>query len=431
MRAIGVVMFCGLTAWALGASAQTRLGLVEAQKLAQEHSYRVDQAYHQSLAARHGLRISKAQRFPTLSFVNRDFYINKLQDVSTFGRTIEIGSKENYQTDVQLTLPLFTGGRISNDIRAKREGYSAASFHVKAEELSTAYRCRQAYIRLMISDRLLLSAKASLARIRILREDVQNLYTSGMADSVDILDAELSLQQALRAVQEKETDCRNASAALATIIGLPTETQITVTESVPPPSWNSDAKPGEPERPELAALDHSIAAARARTSVARSAYLPVLSGFGGYSNGKPNRDLFNKTWNDYFSVGVQLTWDLNLGGKTAAQTDEAVEQMRALEMERKDVFDQLELQAGVAYNNASQAYSTFTVRANEFDIARSKYRLAKDKLGAGHLSVNRLLEFESDLTATEQSYEASILLFYSAVSDYLFAIGSDAINGGL
>jgi outer membrane protein TolC len=57
--------------------------------------------------------------------------------------------------------------------------------------------------------------------------------------------------------------------------------------------------------------------------------------------------------------------------------------------------------------------------------------LAEDKQKAGQMTVNRLLELEAELTETEQQFEAARLKYFAAVTDYLYAVGSDAIWGGL
>jgi outer membrane protein TolC len=145
----------------------------------------------------------------------------------------------------------------------------------------------------------------------------------------------------------------------------------------------------------------------------------------------PNKDWFNKTWNDYFSVGLVLNWNLNLGGKNAKRTEAARQRLAAARSARKDLKDALLTDRDAAHNNLNHAYQTYRTSEREYAIAVSRYNLARLRQQEGQLSVNRLLEMEADLAATERQYQAAIIQYYLAENEYLYAIGSHKIFGGL
>ncbi len=163
----------------------------------------------------------------------------------------------------------------------------------------------------------------------------------------------------------------------------------------------------------------------------KSNLLPVVSGMGGYSLVKPDIGGQESTWQDMWFFGLTLAWDLNLGGKEFSESNQALEAVRSLEMKRKDLEDSLALQARIAWNNIEGAYTVYGITRDELNIARRRFALAEDKQKAGQMTVNRLLELESELTETEQQFEAARLKYFAAVTDYLYAVGSDAIWGGL
>jgi outer membrane protein TolC len=283
----------------------------------------------------------------------------------------------------------------------------------------------------MLAEASVRTARASLERLAIIDRDLHNLYQSGLADSVDILDAMLALEKGRQVVEQQETIYRNASLALATLIGLDAAGGLVPNEAVEPPSSPDVSDSAAITRYEISQIDRRIRAAELGAGLSQAEYYPSVSGFGGYSVGKPNRDMFEKSWNDYFSAGVVLTWAINTGGTTGKAVAAARQTALSARMARAELLEALRLQSQTARNNLEQAFRTVQVIANERDIARRQYRLAGDQQRAGQLSVNRLLELETSLTTTEQQYQAALIQYYLADGDYLYAVGSPKIFGGL
>ena len=410
------------------------LSLSEAIQAADRNSYTVQASRHDSLAASYDYKAARSARYPSLSIEARSSFADNIPSIEFPGiGARDLGAKENYQADIKLTVPLFTGGRIASRIRANCENVLADAFALEAERMNTAYNCRRAYLATLLSEAVALSAEASLKRIDIIRRNVADLHTSGLADSIDILETELAYQQMQLTVSEKQTAAANARLNLALILGLPPDTNVQLTEKITPPSKDLSviSSPAPIDRPELKMLDSKIRSAEHLIRLNRSEYFPEISGYAGYSYGKPNRDFFNNKWDDYWTAGLALKWELNLGGGTSHRTNAAHQAAGSIRMSKNDLERSLTILAETSAQNVDLAYRTVLTTQKEYDIARNKYRLAEKKQKAGLLTVNRLLEIEAELTASEQQYRASIVNFYIVQSEHLYAVGSEKIYGGL
>ena len=297
-----------------------KLTLDQAIAQALEHSYTIKSAAHDSAGARQQLKSAQADRFPTLSLDAVSFAVNKLQSFNVpipGGPSIELGSKKTYQADFKLSVPLFTGGKISGNIGRYRAATDAAHANVETRRLETGYQTRRAYLGLMLADVTLKSVQASQKRLDIIKTDIQNLFDNGLADSTDILETDLAYQKILLQADYQNTARTNAAAALNKLLGNPESDNIVLSEPLhdPPATVAPMTSDEKINRPELEALRANKDAAQNVSRLATADYFPNLSAYGGYSVGKPNKDLFNKTWNDYFSVGLALNWSFNLGGK--------------------------------------------------------------------------------------------------------------------
>jgi len=415
-------------------SVSAELSLEDAIARAQAHSFAVESARYDSAAAALSFVSAERDRFPVLSLAARSFYIDEVQsiDLPTGGR--EIGSNDNYQTDITVTVPLYTGGRLSNRIDFTEKQSRAEAMQLEAERMAVAYRTRRAYLGVLRVGALTRAAEASLTRVQIIRRNAINLHKNGMADSLDLLEAELAYESARRQVDRLETELKNARVVLARMIGTDDIADADLSEMIPIPDTSTYpdllAKP-EPDRPELRRMDYLIGAADRAAKIEMGGYLPILSSFVGYSYGMPNRNWFKQTWNDYWTAGLTMTWEFNLGLKTAKDVSAARLRASSARMAKKDLYDDLLTKRDMAVNTVRHAYETCEVTGAEYDISRRRFDLATLQQEAGRLSVNRLLELEAELTASEQQYRASVFAYYLAESDLMYTVGSSRIFGGL
>lgn len=427
-----LAIFCA--AAPLASRAEVSLSLSEAISLSRQHSYAIRSLYHDSLSARYDLAAARSLRYPALSATAVSSYTDGVQAIELPFTRIELGSHENYQADLRLTFPLYSGGRISSQIKLQSAIATSRGFNLEAEIFQTAYETRKAYLGLMITRSLLAAAEASLRRIEILNRDVQNLYRGGLADSIDILDSELALRRAAQARNDRRTGESNAAALLARLTGLPLSENIKLSELLPVPDYehyeNIDILPEKSDRPEMEILKSRAAAARHSIGLNRAALMPALNAFGGYTVGKPNRDLVDKDWNDYWTAGLNLTWEFNLGGRVFKGVSASREAARSAQLTADDLEESLQLAVRIAFENLGQAFGKYSSSQLEFEIAGRKYFLGAEKQKAGGLSVNRLLELEEDLDAAEQVFQSSIINYYLSETEYLYAIGSPKIYGG-
>ncbi len=439
MNKLTAILLILLTLAPMAISAETSLSLQQAIDAALAYSHRVKAAIQDSAAAYEDYKAAVSGRYPTLSVEARTNYISNLIKITSLPvpNPVELGSKENYQADFRLTLPLYTGGKLTSQIGLTREELTARGYDLEAERLATAFNCRKAYLGLQLTEALVGSARASLNRIKTIQDDVSHLYANGLADSVDILEAELAYEKGKGILLQQENGRTRTSQGLAVITGMEVNTIYELPEA---DSRSADKiekylkiSPDSSDivRPELSALQARIASADRLVQLSKGGYLPNLSAFAGYSAGKPNRNMFDVEYDDYFSVGAMLTWDFNLGFKTKREVARAKYRRASLQSTRDQVNDVVFLEAQKAKENLKLAYDSYRIAQREKEITANKYRLAREKQKAGDLSVNRLVEMESELTAAEQLYSAAIINFYLAESEYLYTMGSSEIYGGI
>jgi len=416
--------------------AQTAISLPEAIKLSQDHAYGVKSSRTDSLSAASDYRAAKASRYPTLSLSATSYYLDETQEITIIPTNpMEIGAHENYLAKLTLTLPLYAGGRISRQIDIQRELVNTKLYGLESSKLKNAYLTRKSYLNLMACDAITRASESSLERVKSILNDVQNRYNVGMADSLDILEAEIALLKAQNKLDEAKTTRNNAKSVLSQLLGFTEPTNWVLSENAPTPNLDKYHPAIDDSaaiiRPELKQLESSARVSQKSVSLYKANLYPSLNAFGTYTNGKPNNNMFENEWNDQFTTGLSLTWDFNLGGKTFRNIQSAKYKAKMAEYDRQELQESLLYQSKIALENLRQAYRSYISAGEEYQNAVQKFRLAKEKQKAGNLAVNRLIEQEDDLTSTEQLYEASKINYYIYETEYFYAIGSELIYGGL
>jgi outer membrane protein len=420
-----------------GVSAQGRdLTLDQAQRLAEQHSFALKRAGANCSGAQSDLKAAGAERYPTLSLAGTASYINKTSEMNieiphVISLQREIGSKQRYQSDLRLNVPVFTGGRISGGIDAATATAQYYEALTSASQDQIDYVTRVEYLNLHRADQLVEAARSTQKRTGVISDNIASLFAAGSADSVDLLDARLAASKASLGVDQAMTGRRASEIKLATLLGIDVSEGLNVIDSFPDPTLEAAKGSLSDTKPELKAADANVELQHSRTRVARADFWPSLSAYGGYSYGKPNIDQFSATWNDYWTVGANLNWSFNLGGKTSRKVRASQYYLEAARNDRDQTKENLERDISLSFEQMRLAYSAFQNAKEQQRIAGDSYRLAQQQHKNGDLATNRLLEIEADLSTAEASLAATQADFYVAQSSYLYALGSDKIRKGL
>jgi outer membrane protein TolC len=407
------------------------LALQDALRLAEAHSFALKRAEAVRETARSGLRAARSDRLPVLSATAQGSYVSFVPEVE-FGPlpAQELGTHDNYQADLRLSLPLYTGGRIAGGVGAAGATVDLYDALAAADHDRLAYMTRAEYLTLLRTDRMLGIAHASLTRAQTVSRDAHSLYDAGAADSVALLEAELALTRVTFAISQAENARRASELRLLTYLGLDPAETLTLTDSLSQPSEQSWESAVDSAKPEIAAANATLGIRRWRWRASKSDFLPALSAMGGYSYGKPNLDRFNNTWNDYFTVGATLTWSFNLGGKSVYNRQAAFHDLEAARLDREQTIENLSRDARLAVEQLKLSAARYTSAEAETRIARDNFRLASVQHRNGTLTSNRLITIEADLTTAEGSLAAALIDYHIALSAYYYAVGSDLLQKG-
>lgn len=344
------------------------------------------------------------------------------------------GTYQVYTANLAATsfeLDLF--GRVRSSSEAALKAYLATRAGARAARLSLVSEVALNYLTLAADRSQLMIARETLLNARTSAEMARARLQGGIAQLLDVRQAETILAQAQASIAERTTAVARDLNALDLLIGapidrerLPRTLEETASLVVPlPPGLSSDVLL---RRPDVVQAELVLQAANARIGAARAAFFPSISltGMLGFTSSSL-ASLFSS---GAFGWSVRPGATLNLfnGGADLANLDYAwaqralyvAEYERAIQSAFKEVADALARQGTIA--------EQLTAERAVVSAAADSYRLAEARYRGGVESFLATLEAQRTLFAARQSLvQTELIRAQTAVSLYR-ALGADTFE---
>jgi outer membrane protein TolC len=397
-RGIGILAAAALAA-APAARAET---LAEAWARADAEDNALAAVRSQAEAAEFDAAAARAQRWPSLA-VGGGY--TRLDDAPAFdfgftGLPVSppelFGGDDFWMGAATVTVPLYTGGRISSSIAAAEARGRSAGAQVAGAEEDLKLAVADAYVGVLRARKALAVAESNVTTLEALVSDISAMFERELVPKNDLLAVQVALADARQGRLRAANAAEIALAAYNRRLGEPLTRPADLEDALPAPE-GLPAGPDElvkaalERRSELEALDEQATAYGQLAKTERSRVLPQLSVTGAY-NYLENTFLDDE---DFASVGVGVQWALFDGGQARKRAAALERSKRATEQQRADVQSLIELQVRQAWLDVSETEQRVRVTADAVDQSEENLRIARERYGAGLGTQTQLLEAES------------------------------------
>jgi outer membrane protein TolC len=285
---------------------------------------------------------------------------------------------------LSLMVPLYTGGRLQNRVRAAAAREQAAVTDIREMQAEVALQIREAYLRALLADELAKAAQARLDAAQALLETTRAQAEAGKT----IEAAMLRVQAEVASAQQERTMARNdrekALLELKNAMGIRLDSQITLTDtmtfSTPQGDLNGSLAQALRSRPEILAARSRLQAARAQTEAARGSLQPQVYA-AVMADAFASQEMKGGTG---YTVGITLNLPLFDGGMRRAEIAGARAMQTRAEAQLREAEQRVALQVRQAWldmETAAQNYRTAQagVRAAESSYEVIALRVANQK----------------------------------------------------
>ncbi len=400
------------------------LSLQKAQELALNYNKSIAHSKLQFEQAGYDLSMYKSHNFPRLNLIATDFYSTASSNLSIKGGNLPIFSyneaagsyvpnvimnadgshtlsqyayfpdinmklklKNIFIGGLQVTQPIYTGGKISAAISMAEIGQQMASVNIRLSEDEVIVKVDEAYMKAVRAKELEVVSDSYYDMLKELERTVESAVRHGLRLRNDLMKVQVKKNEAELGHQKAENGYLLARMSLCHLMGVPlTEASKLEVETN---TANQDRmapkhKGGVEYRPEYTLLEKRAELAEQQVKLDRSEYLPNVALFGSvmYANGG---ELAGKKLLDNGSgtIGVMVKVPLyNFGeGSNKVRSSKAKAQMAALELQEKSEL--MELEIALCRTNLEECEKEVEIARKSYDQASENLRISKSAYDNG------------------------------------------------
>lgn len=359
-------------------------------------------------AAREKSAYATLLRYPEIS---TQFSYFRLSDVPAFSVTTPFGSLtlsepvlDVYNAQLSVTQPLFTGFRISGQIKASILNAQAAGLSVSAEQSSLIMDVTEAYYQLVLAAQRRDVIEERIGSLNLHFDNVRHFFDAGIVTRNDVLQTEVALSNGLIQLNQAESAIIKARVRLAVLLGRDRGDDIDVPAIVPDAETVTPDNEGMVERAlqqrfEPASIQRRIQATEEMQRVTRSVLFPSLYAMGTYSVANPNTryqpvdDQFEDDW----SVGIMLRFIPFDWGRTNRQLGEVEATKRQLAARLELVRQSISAQVTTIYESLREMDQRKSLIDRKVLQAEEGLRVARELYAAGVTTNSDVLDAETNL----------------------------------
>lgn len=380
------------------------LTLEEAVLKARTHSARLGQLRAFKDAADAGLRGARAGRMPQLDLqasYTRNSGVPELvvSIPGVFSQTVFPNIPDQFRTRAGVTLPLYTGGRVLGGIQAAEAQIGAADSDLAAAQTDLTLETRSAYWSLVAARESARVLSEAVTAYEAHAQDAQNRERLGLAARNEVLRVHVERDRAELNRLQARNAAAVANANLLRLVGLAPGTTVEATEPrLAAETTDTNVEPlvarALEGRPDAAALRSRIAVADASVKLARAASQPQAGVSAGYDYARPNQRVLPLVpeWKGTWNVGVNLSWNVFDGGRSAAAVAQAEAQAQAVRRQLEELERRVRLDVTSRALDLVTARAALLVAQRNLEAARENLRVAQDRHREGLIPSSERLD---------------------------------------
>ncbi|MFH1198305.1 MAG: TolC family protein [bacterium] len=300
----------------------------------------------------------------TIPQINLGAITLDLPPIAVPEQNVKLADKQTITADISLTLPLFTGWKISSYIQQAEAGLEAAKHDLRQAKVNITYETTRLYYAVVLTNKLVEIATEAHERLSTTLEVTKSLYEkgSGKVTKTDYLKNKTIVEAVGSFVFSIKAQNKSALAALVNAMGLDWNTKIALSnneiqfnhtiqslEELIGTVYNSSPLWGK--------VEEGLKAYNSKIDEAKSNYYPQIGLFGTYKRIFNNYDYGMVTLDNknLWAVGIGMQISLFDGFRTSAKVDEAKANYLKLIEEKELLKKGLALQLQDLYNKLEAA----------------------------------------------------------------------------
>lgn len=322
-------------------------------------------------------------------------------------------------------MSVFTGLKAA---RSTREFYKA---NAELTDEQVIERVATAYYEVFVARQRLAVSDSTYINASKVRDIIKGQFENGLARKIDLDRTTVKLYNIDTQRQRNRNDVQLRENALKFLMGMPLETQITLTdEAIDITPMPMEAEPDLTRRTEMKVLERQEELLKYQKKSMQAGFYPSLSLNANYSYqglgqsfpwfATPADGVF---WTDYSSIGLNLRVPIFNGFGTKAKVQQADIQLRKHQEDMRNSELALRKEYYDARANIENNLVTLNTQRENATLAQSVLSDTKNNYYNGLATLTDLLDAENALTEAQNNYNTALLEYKKAEIQLMKAKG--------
>lgn len=320
-------------------------------------------------------------------------------------QNFQLGEDKFTQVALQATLPLYTGGRLTNLTKAAESQVGAAGWNLRRTEQELKVNVAEAYVNVLRAQGGATISDREVEAVSGYVQDVQNLYDQQMVAKSDLLSVQVYLADSKQRNLQIKNAVQLAQSFYNKMVGRPLDAPVRLDPLEPPADTGEESlealtQQAIKNRPELNNLTAQTESLRYAAKAIKGGLLPQV----GLLGGMVYLDLDTLNDNTIGYAGVGASWTFFDSGVTRKQA-EALSKRR---ISSEELFSQarelITLQVRQTWLAREEARNRLNVARTSLDSADENQRVTRDRYREGMGTNTEVLEAETRRSAAFTSY---------------------------
>lgn len=373
--------------------ATVNLDLPRTVQMALDYNRNIKMTNYDLQSADYDITVAKAGKMPTVTYAWEG---GRSRSIGNTG-AVTIGNA--FSNAFNVSIPLYTGGKVEKQIANAKLGKKDAQEEVLDVEQETKLSAVEGYFALLAYRELQDVAHMSVSNLQGHVDNVTAQFNAGTVAKLDVLTSSVSLADAKTTAVTADNNVDVAEANLNNILGLPLQTKLELADHrLPFDSYDITLQQAldyaMKYRPDVLQAALAVQEAENSIGIAQAGNRPTVS--VGAGNGWKDDD-FPGTSNRNWSISGGISWSLWDGGSTNAKVKQAKLALLKARENEQAVRESGQLSVKQAYLNLRSAYQKVLSTQAAIAQAEEAFKIARVRYQTG-VGINLdVLDAELDL----------------------------------
>ncbi|MFA5794451.1 MAG: TolC family protein [Candidatus Brocadiia bacterium] len=374
---------------------------------------------------------ARARLFPSATITASYTRLDTVQSFEVMpGKSVEMGSLNNYKADLALKQSVYMGDRIWAGIRSGKLGQLMSSTQKDDLVRAIVFQTKRSYYDVIFNEEIVRVNLTSEDVITAHLDDVVKQNREGMASNYDVLRTQVQLSNIRTLRLQSQSNLQKSRLVLMSLMGLPLEDaanikltdRLVYTESMP--TLFDLEENTFTNRPDLRSAQIKIDLQKEMVKIAKAEHLPTVSISGSYGEEKPSRYLVGQDkWGDYWSLTAVLSIPVYEGGRVNARVRQEKSALQQAEILQNDLKERIRLELAQAVLGLKDSLALVMSQKDNVKQAAEGLRLVEIGYKNGANTQLEVMDSQMALDTASKNYVMSLYQYNLSLANLEMVTG--------